>query len=217
MHLHNKPLPPLLHQRLQLPYRLHLPCPQRPLRPRRLLSRSKLRPRSARLAAPRRAKQPQQSSNVARTGGAIHATSVTLCLPAKTHFFDTTERSLHSAVVFGLYVDVERCPRKGRLQPASAYVEAGFLSRSSTAACCEFQQLPFAALFTGHMKRPDFLLLLESVGFIIIDVKECRRTDRTTILGEHLWKNVPRGSLNWHHQQPPQNVGRPASACPEMT
>lgn len=29
----------------------------------------------------------------------------------------------------------------------------------------------FAALFAGHAKRPDFLLLLESIGLIAIDVK----------------------------------------------
>lgn len=36
----------------------------------------------------------------------------------------------------------------------------------------------FAALFAGHVKRPDFLLLLESIGLIAIDVKNQTQSQR---------------------------------------
>lgn len=42
-------------------------------------------------------------------------------------------------------------------------------------AICQ-DEARFAPLFSGNLKRPDFLVLLESIGMIAVDVKSCTLT-----------------------------------------
>ena len=42
-------------------------------------------------------------------------------------------------------------------------------------AICQDEER-FAPLFSGNLKRPDFLVLLESIGMIAVDVKSCTLT-----------------------------------------